>query len=165
MNHPTSKESRTLLLVFGEGGHAAAMHRLIKRLEIQSVETVQLREYGAKAIDSFPDYPTYRIMPKRAGIWRNIISPLRMLVNAFVVAKVFTSYKVNFILTTGPAIAILPCIVGKFLGIQCIFLESWARFSSVSRTGKILKRLGVTIYYQNKELASLLPKETFCGRL
>jgi len=165
MNLPIPKESGTLLLVFGEGGHAAAMHRLVRRLEIQNIEAVQLREYGAKAFDSLPDYPTYRIMPKRTGIWRNLISPFRMIINAIVVVKIFIKHKVSFILTTGPIIALLPCAIGKFLGIQCIFVESWARFSSISRTGKMLKLLGVTIYYQNKELASLLPKETFCGRL
>jgi UDP-N-acetylglucosamine:LPS N-acetylglucosamine transferase len=165
MDHNTHNQRKTLLLVFGEGGHATAMHRLINRLDVRNIDAVQIREYGAKAFSTFPDYPTYRVMPKRNGIWRNLISPFRMLMNAIVVAKVFSKYRVSFILTTGPIIALLPCLVGRLLGIQCVFIESWARFDSISRTGKILKLLGIMIYYQNKELASLLPKATFCGRL
>lgn len=165
MDHSTHNQRRSLLLVFGEGGHAAAMHRLVNRLDIQSINTVQIREYGAKAFSAFPDHPTYRIMPKRNGIWRCYVVPFRTLMNFYTIIRVFTKYRVKFILTTGPAIAIIPCAIGRLLGIQCVFIESWARFKSISKTGKVLSFFGVKIFYQNKELAPLLPEGTFCGRL
>ena len=154
-----------LLLVFGEGGHSMAMRRVMYLLKLDDIPIVQLRESGSSKILNCADYTVQRIMPKRSGKLRLILVPLRVALNLGTVLRIFLRYRVRFILTTGPIIAAIPCLIGRLIGVPSVFIESWARFSSVSRAGKVLMALGTLVYYQNWELTPLIPKGRYCGRL
>lgn len=155
----------TTLWVYGEGGHASAMGRLVSHLDISALAPIQLVECNANLAMNAPVYEVPRIMPKRREWWRKLFIIPRLCSNLFRISVLFWKYEICSMVTTGPSIAVIPAIFLRLTGRKVVFIESWCRFKSVSVSGRILSALGCTIYYQNYQLAQLLPRGKYCGRL
>ncbi len=160
-----SNRKPIVLIVFGEGGHSTAMHRLMAKLSIPSGDCIQLYEQGAKPLPDILGNRVPRIMPKRRGAWRYLAIPNRILINLICVIQIFIRYDVRSIMTTGPGIAVFPALFARVTGRPVVFLESWCRFEKISNTGHILAYLNATLYVQNYELMPKLPGVRFSGRL
>ena len=155
-----------ILVLFGEGGHCTAMHRLIKALQVNATDCVQIHEHKAISLPEIRAYRVPRIMPKNRGRWRFITLPALLLINLIISIWVLLRYDIRSMITTGPGIAVIPAFLMRTIGHHpVIYLESWCRFNSLSMTGVILSHLGATIYVQNIELVPLNRRYRFSGRL
>jgi len=153
------------LLIFGEGGHSEAMRRVWQKLDFGVQDTIQLHERIASPIPGIRSIRVSRIMPKEENLLSLLPSAFFLLENALVTLWVFVRYDVKYVLTTGPMVALAPAIACRILGIPCTFIESWARFTSLSRTARALNWFGAEIWYQNWEMASKSTHGRYCGRL
>lgn len=154
-----------VLLAFGEGGHSEAMNRIWQKLDFPAEDAIQLHERIATPVPGIRSIRVNRIMPKEESLLKFVPSFFYLLQNAAATLWIFLRYDVRFLLTTGPMIALAPAMACRILGIPCTFVESWARFSSLSRTARALSLLRAEIWYQNSEIASKLPHGRYCGRL
>lgn len=153
------------LLVFGEGGHSTAFHRLHECLNLEGVMQVQVLEEMAKPLIGIPAYSVPRIMPKHETVRGYLGVIPRLISNIVAFVKLHVKYNVRIVLTTGPGVVLLHAGLLRLIRREVVFVESWCRFRSISRTGRILHWLGATIYVQNEEVLQLLPRLKYCGRL
>ena len=89
--------------------------------------------------------------------------PLRLLVNSFRSVRIFLHERPNLIITTG-ALAIIPMsLLMKMFGGKLIFIESFAKVTSPTETGKFLYRFTDRFYIQWEYLKTFYPKAIFLG--
>ena len=75
---------------------------------------------------------------------------LKIIISTF---KVLKKSKINLIISTGPAMAVPVCLVGKFMGAKVVHIESWSRINSISNSTKLILKLHLAdvVVYQYKD--------------
>ena len=161
-------QSPALLLVYGEGGHAEEMRRLLANLTdrlFSELSLVAITESGAK--DIHPDIVRYNVTEvrdKQKGI--RFFSLLKSLWGLYrQLYQVFAHNNVRFVITTGPGLAIPVSLYARIKGLKVLHVETCSRFYSKSLTGKFMEKLATDFWVQNEELLALYPDAKYCGRL
>jgi beta-1,4-N-acetylglucosaminyltransferase len=94
-------------------------------------------------------YRKYLIKPSGSNLIRLIANGVRMI-------KTFHKEKPEIIISTGAEIAIPALLVGKLLfSTKTIFIESWCRVNSKSRSGRILYPIADLFLVQWPQLVGL----------
>lgn len=87
----------------------------------------------------------------------------RMIVNCFKSLKIFIIEKPDIIITTG-VLAIIPlCLFAKFFGKKLIYIESFAKVTSATKTGKLMYKFADRFYVQWKPMLNIFPKAIYLG--
>jgi len=92
-------------------------------------------------------------------------SLLGYLINTGQSIHILWKKKPKVIFTTGAGIALATCVFGKIMGAKIIFLESGARITTASKTGKLMYYIADSYLVQWKPLLKLFPKATYAGPL
>jgi UDP-N-acetylglucosamine:LPS N-acetylglucosamine transferase len=87
------------------------------------------------------------------------------IINTIQSIKILWKKKPKVIFTTGAGIALATCVFGKIMGAKIIFLESGARITTASKTGKLMYFFSDTYFVQWKPLLELFPKAVYVGPL
>ena len=82
-----------------------------------------------------------------------------------VTRKYLLEEKPDVILTTGAAVAIPMCIIGKIFGKKVIYIESYARINSPNKTGKLIYKFADLFIIQWEELRRFYPKAVYGGAI
>ena len=88
---------------------------------------------------------------------------LRMLQNAFLTFGIFLKEKPNVVICTGVLAMIPMCLLVKLFGGKLIYLESFAKVTSPTETGKLLYRFADQFYVQWEPMLEFYPKAIFLG--
>lgn len=75
-------------------------------------------------------------------------NPWRMLFAFFQAARILHRERPHLIVSTGTQIAIPFFVLSRLLGCKSIFVESWCRIHSASRTGRIIYPLADYFFVQ-----------------
>ena len=90
-------------------------------------------------------------------------SLLKLTVNFFISLKIFFKKKPTIIVTTG-VLGMLPmCLLMKMFGKKLIYIESYAKVSSPTQTGKLLYKWADRFYVQWEGMLEFYPDATFIG--
>jgi beta-1,4-N-acetylglucosaminyltransferase len=149
------KFKRDLCVVCSSGGH---LSEAIIALEACGADRVLVTRFDTH-------------VKRRTAGWclRYLVDPHNSLfkysVNFIQSVSIFIQERPRVVFTTGSGIAIALCLIGKLYGSKVIYLESGARVSDLSRTGKLLYRFADLFYVQWKSLSQKYPKAIFAGRL
>lgn len=92
-------------------------------------------------------------------------SILGYMKNAIQSLAIFIRERPRIILTTGAGIALATCLIAKIFGSRIIFVESGARVTTMSKTGKLLYKIADVSYVQWSSLQRQYPKSIYVGRL
>ena len=160
--------TKSVLIVYGEGGHHAQMRRLLSRfteLRDDGVKVIAVVEAGAHVMDDAAI--TEELQPLRAktrstALIFSLMNFCRAVIRSH---QLIRTHNVGFVLSTGPGIAIPVTVATKLRGVRVSHIETWSRFYSSSWTARFLYLLASDFYVQNKELLSIFPKATWSGRL
>lgn len=89
-----------------------------------------------------------------------------LLVKAFVrTARCLRAERPDIVISTG-ALATIPAIVlGRFFGAKVVYIESQARTSSLSLTGKVARRFADVFFVQWESLLEVVPGSIYRGML
>lgn len=88
---------------------------------------------------------------------------LKMIVNSIRSMKIFIKERPDVIISTG-ALATLPmCIFAKLLRRKIIFIESFAKVTSPTLTGKIVYKFADQFYVQWEQMKEHYPDAIFKG--
>lgn len=79
--------------------------------------------------------------------------------------KILREERPNVILSTGAGPCVPFALVGLFLRIPSIFIETFGRALKPSLSGRIMYRLAGRFFYQWKSLSRFYPKGIYCGPL
>lgn len=86
-----------------------------------------------------------------------------LLLNAFKSLCIFLKRQPDVVICTG-ALAMLPmCLIAKVFGRKLIFIESFAKVTSPTETGKFLYKYADRFYVQWESMLSVYPKAVYLG--
>lgn len=87
----------------------------------------------------------------------------RMTVNTFKSMGLFFKEKPDVVITTG-VLAVVPlCLIAKVFKKRLIYIESFAKVSSPTKTGQILYRLADQFYVQWESMLEFYPNAIYLG--
>ena len=140
-----------LFVVAGKGGHLTQAMRFISHMpyEIilitddnhsQKLTKISRLKERVHHINSIVDKATGRTD------WPSVVK------NTIKVTWIFLRKRPKLIISFGPDIGLLTCLISKLFGAKIINVESWCRFSSHSRTFIYLSKISDLDIVQNPEL-------------
>jgi len=90
---------------------------------------------------------------------------LKLMVNAFVSLKILHRHKPIAVISTGALATIPPCLLAKMKGIKVIYIESFARMDSPSRTGRLMYKLADKTIVQWRMVQKFYPDSVYGGSI
>lgn len=87
----------------------------------------------------------------------------RMLVNAVRSLKIYRDEKPDVVICTG-VLAMLPiCLIAKIAGKKLIYIESFAKVTSPTLSGKLLYKFADQFYVQWPQMLDIYPRAIYLG--
>ena len=87
----------------------------------------------------------------------------RMLVNVFRSLKIWVREKPDAVICTGVLAMIPMCLLAKLMGKKLIYIESFAKVTSPTLTGKLLYRFADQFYVQWPQMKEIYPNAIYVG--
>ncbi len=87
----------------------------------------------------------------------------RMVINAFRSLKIYIKERPDVVVSTGVLATIPMCLLAKIFKKKLIFIESFAKVSSATVTGKFLYKYADKFYVQWESMLEIYPGATFLG--
>lgn len=88
-----------------------------------------------------------------------------LLRNARLAWKELRRIKPRTIVTTGSGVAVPFCIIGRFLGIHVVYIESLTRITSLSLTARMIYPFASDFFVQWPDLLEKYPRAKFVGSI
>lgn len=86
-----------------------------------------------------------------------------LVLNLFKSLKIFIKERPDIIITTG-VLAVIPlCIISKILGKKLVYIESFAKITSPTKTGKFMYRYADRFYVQWESMKKYYPNAIYLG--
>ncbi|HFD79161.1 MAG TPA: UDP-N-acetylglucosamine--LPS N-acetylglucosamine transferase [Gammaproteobacteria bacterium] len=93
------------------------------------------------------------------------VSPILYMKNAFQSLLLFIRKRPRVVISNGAGIALATCVYAKLAGAKLIFIETGARVTTPSRTGKLVYRFADLFIVQWRPLLKHYPKAVYGGPL
>lgn len=153
-----------VMFVYGCGGHKNQADRLSLKLSSSgdNITFFTITDVGSKPSWSSEHMELCEFRDKYTG---KIISLSEMIKQVRKIYFFIKKNNIKNIISMGPGVCILVCLVSRLLGCVVIHFETWSKFESLTFSTKIIKFFTKNIFYQNVELANLLPNGKYVGRL
>ncbi|MED4618012.1 polysaccharide biosynthesis protein [Priestia megaterium] len=86
----------------------------------------------------------------------------KMMIEQF---RIFLKERPDVIITTGAAVAIPMCVIGKIFKRKVIYIESFARINTPNKTGQLIYKFADLFIIQWEELEKHYPKAVYGGSI
>ncbi|WLR61560.1 PssD/Cps14F family polysaccharide biosynthesis glycosyltransferase [Guptibacillus hwajinpoensis] len=96
---------------------------------------------------------------------KNPLFPFQLIKNLIRSIAIIIYNKPDIIISTGAGAIIPLCILGKLFGSKIIFIESFAKVSSPTITGRVIYLLADQFYVQWEGMLNYYPKAKFKGTI
>lgn len=93
------------------------------------------------------------------------VSPLLYVKNVWQSIKIFLHCRPKIVVSTGAGIALATCFLAKLTGCTLIFIETGARVTTPSRTGRAIYPIADVFIVQWRPLLKFYPKAIYGGLL
>lgn len=94
---------------------------------------------------------------------KEILCPIWLIINAIKSFLIFLKEKPDVIITTG-VLAVIPlCLITKIFKKKLIYIESFAKIHSPTKTGKFLYKFADQFYVQWETMLEFYPNAIFLG--
>jgi UDP-N-acetylglucosamine:LPS N-acetylglucosamine transferase len=87
----------------------------------------------------------------------------RMLVNTIRSIKIYLQEKPDVVICTGVLAMIPMCLIAKAAGKKLIYIESFAKATSATQSGKLLYKFADQFYVQWEQMLEIYPKAIYLG--
>lgn len=87
----------------------------------------------------------------------------RMIINTFRSFKIFLKEKPDVVICTGVLAMIPICLIVKIAGKKLIYIESFAKVTSATQSGKLLYKFADQFYVQWEQMLNIYPKAIYLG--
>lgn len=87
----------------------------------------------------------------------------KMLINAAKSIRIYLSEKPDIVICTGVLAMIPMCLIAKMAGKKLIFIESFAKVTTGTQTGKFLYKYADQFYVQWESMLKIYPKAIYLG--
>lgn len=148
---------KKLCFAASSGGHFEQINMLKPLMDkYQSCVVTEATEYKA-VIKGQKMYYMHQVNRKEKSML------LWMVVNSFKSLKLMLVEKPDVVITTGVLAMIPLCLLAKLFGKRLIYIESFAKVSSPTETGKLLYKYADRFYVQWESMKEFYPKAIYLG--
>lgn len=153
------KEKKKVCLIASAGGHLEQIKQLKDVYETYDCFYVVSR---TKATESMKQkhYIVSDLVRKN-----KVSMIMRMTRMMFEQLAIFLKERPDVVLTTGAAVAIPMCIIGKIFRRKVIYIESFARMSAPNKTGLLIYKIADLFIIQWEELRKFYPNAVYGGSI
>ena len=88
-----------------------------------------------------------------------------MFVNLIQSLKIFFKERPDAVICTGALATIPICLISKLAGKKLIYIESFAKITSATKTGKLLYKFADQFYVQWKQMLKIYPDAIYLGSI
>lgn len=144
------EKSKKICLISSSGGHfeqLKMLKELSKRYEVFIVTEKTKYNKADKNINSF------LIQVNR----KEVLFLIKMIINGIKSLKIIIKEKPDVIISTGVLATIPMCLLGKKFHKKLIYIESFAKITSPTKTGKLLYKYADRFYVQWEEMLKYYP--------
>ena len=89
--------------------------------------------------------------------------PMEMCVNAFRSLFIFIKERPDVVITTGVLAMIPMCLLAKMFRRKLIYIESFAKVTTPTKTGKLLYKYADQFYVQWPQMLKVYPRAIYLG--
>lgn len=151
-----------VILLAGGGGHTGYAYALAQYLFGKCELEIFVPEGDKLSNDRLKKFGDIRMLLKPRGPKTPLFPFLAGLGKSFLRSSLKFNKK-SVVVSTGSNFCLAPCIVAKMNGVPTVNLESSVRFTSASKTGKILAITATLTALQWEEQKKFLPKGEVFG--
>lgn len=87
----------------------------------------------------------------------------RMIVNVIISFEIYIKERPDVIICTGVLATIPICLIAKIFGKRLIYIESFAKVTSPTESGKLLYKFADQFYVQWQSMKKVYPKAIYLG--
>lgn len=139
------------------GGHYEQLMMLKPLMEeYNSFVITEKTQYNAKAKDEKVYYMKQVNRREKDFIWKMIQNTWKSIV-------IYKKEKPDVVICTGVLAMIPICLISKFMGKKLIYIESFAKVTSATETGKLLYKFADQFYVQWEPMLKVYPNAIYLG--
>lgn len=94
---------------------------------------------------------------------KEIVFPLMMIGNMFRSLCIFIKERPDVMITTGVLSVVPMCLLVKLFRKKLVFIESFAKVTSPTETGKLMYKIADQFYVQWPQMKKIYPKAIYLG--
>jgi beta-1,4-N-acetylglucosaminyltransferase len=143
------------VLVASSGGHLLELVALVDRWPSVDRHWVTFDRPDSRSL-LLNERVTYAYHPTNRSL-RNLIR------NSLLAARLLAKLRPEAIVTTGAGVAVPFCYIGRLMGARVVYIESLARVSQPSLTGRLVHPIVHAFYVQWPQLEHSLRKAEYHG--
>ena len=145
-----------LLFVASSGGHLVQLGMFARSLDDDRVWV------SFRTADAVSALRAERVVWAYFPTNRSLVNLVK---NTFLAFRVMRSIRPRVIVTTGAGVAVPFAYVGALFGVRTIYVESFARITSPSLTGRLIHPIAYRFFVQWPNLLSAFKKAEYRGTL
>ena len=151
------KKNKAMKLCFisSSGGHYQQLS-MLRPLD-KKYDTVWITESTKYKSDA-----DYYVLQTGSKDW---LFPAKMFMNTLKSIYVLIKERPDIIITTGTMVALPICYIGKLFGKKVVFIETFARVTDCTKTGKIMYKKANLFIYQWEQLKKYYPEGVYGGSI
>jgi len=150
------KPPRAIVVASG-GGHLAEVLLAIKGVPLRATIVTLRLPHTEKSLQGVGWKRAYLVNPHG--------DPFKYLVNIWQSFWLVMKSRPELVISTGAGMVVPTCLIAMFFGARLVFVETAARVTTPSRTGKFLYRFADEFYVQWEPLLKVYPKAKYGGVL
>lgn len=152
-------DDKTVKICFAasSGGHYEQLLMLKPLMEKYDSFVVTEKTYYNTTICNEKMYYLHQVNRKEK------LFPLWMLVNTIKTLGILIKERPTIVISTGVLAMIPLCLLVKLTGGRLIYIESFAKVTSATKTGKILYKFADQFYVQWEPMKVIYPKAIYLG--
>lgn len=139
------------------GGHYEQLMMLKPLMDkYDSFVITEKTDYSTKAKGEKTYYMNQVNRRERDFIWQMIVNTLKAI-------DIYRKEKPDVVICTGVLAMIPTCLIAKLMGKKLIYIESFAKVTSPTETGKLLYKFADQFYVQWEPMLKFYPKAIYLG--
>lgn len=153
----TSKRRKKICFAASSGGHYEQLMMLQPLMQkYDSFIVTERTEYQTRDTE----IPTYYLAQVNR---REALCLLKLFGNAFRSARILWKERPEAVICTGVLATIPLCLLAKLMRCKLVYIESFAKVTSATLTGKLLYRFADQFYVQWPQMCAVYPNAIYLG--
>ena len=152
-----SKQNKKICFAASSGGHYEQLLMLKPLMQKYESFVITEKTLYSTTIKNEKMYYLKQVNRKE----KKFIS--RMIVNSVISLGIFIKERPDVVICTGVLSMIPMCLLAKVFGKKLIYIESFAKVTSATETGKLMYKFADQFYVQWKPMLEIFPKALYLG--
>lgn len=152
-----SKKNKKICFAASSGGHFEQLLMLKPLMEKYDSFVVTERTMYKTTLEDIRTYYMTQVNRKEKTFC------IKMIWNAMQTLFVFAKERPDVVITTGVLAMIPLCLFAKMFGKKIIFIESFAKVTSPTQTGKLIYKFADQFYVQWEPMLQFYPRAIYLG--